>query len=567
MEKQLFVKLSLNFNLRSVKDKSVMAIIYAVVNFKGQQFKVNTNMKVYKLNWDYRNQKAKVEPYLTKQENLNNSIANKKIIEIREKFEELKLSLSNKSIDNITLEYIKQSLFSTKAKYTMTNKIEEAVTVQKEKTIKRKPSTKEVDGDTPASLIFTKVIVEHYKASQGTTQKASTIKEFCEFLKKNGGDRLSSVSKVNLSKYEMTLKDKKWKTIKTKIGHIMSVIRKAREFDLFPKNINEGIEDYKLRTKKILDDDATSRFALTDGELQLLMQCDDKLNKREIEIRDLFILQAEMGQRVSKLIDIVRNQNYTIEDDFINCAKTEKGSKAVSIHLNERIKSLIDKYKDTEFTLFKNKQKHSNKEEVRDITIENYITREIKTIAEKAGLTRTHNYQVQTGDTLEERSDRICDIIVSHTARHTFISNRLEEGWKAEMIQLVTGQSKEIIEKNYNHIRKEVVKDKIRKFAKDKVENETKELTIEQSIREAKAVLTFFNVPAYKFVDCVDISKLWRMVGQLQGQMLAAGYKLEDVKRLYNAPKELSQKVKMLHDTFLMITNKDLNEVLDVDTI
>jgi len=336
---------------------------------------------------------------------------------------------------------------------------------------------------------------------------------------------------------------------------------------LFPKNINEGIEDYKLRTKKILDDDATSRFALTDGELQLLMQCDDKLNKREIEIRDLFILQAEMGQRVSKLIDIVRNQNYTIEDDFINCAKTEKGSKAVSIHLNERIKSLIDKYKDTEFTLFKNKQKHSNKEEVRDITIENYITREIKTIAEKAGLTRTHNYQVQTGDTLEERSDRICDIIVSHTARHTFITNRLEEGWKAEMIQLVTGQSKEIIEKNYNHIRKEVVKDKIRKFAKDKVENETKELTIEQSIREAKAVLTFFNVPAYKFVDCVDISKLWRMVGQLQGQMLAAGYKLEDVKRLYNAPKELSQKVKMLHDTFLMITNKDLNEVLDVDTI
>ena len=358
MEKQLFVKLSLNFNLRSVKDKSVMAIIYAVVNFNGQQFKVNTNMKVYNPNWDYRNQKAKVEPYLTKQENLNNSIANKKIIEIREKFEELKLSLSSKSIDNITLEYIKQSLFSTKAKYIMTNKIEEAVTVQKEKTIKRKPSTKEVDGNTPASLIFTKVIVEHYKASQGTAQKASTIKEFCEFLKKNGGDKLSSVSKVNLSKYEMTLKDKKWKTIKTKIGHVMSVIRKAREFDLFPKGVNEGIEDYKLRTKKILDDDATSRFALTDSELQLLMQCDDKLNEREIEIRDLFILQAEMGQRVSKLIDIVRNQNYTIEDDFINCAKTEKGNKAVSIHLNERIKSLINKYKDTEFTLFKNKQKH-----------------------------------------------------------------------------------------------------------------------------------------------------------------------------------------------------------------
>ena len=567
MEKQLFVKLSLNFNLRSVKDKSVMAIIYAVVNFNGQQFKVNTNMKVYNPNWDYRNQKAKVEPYLTKQENLNNSIANKKIIEIREKFEELKLSLSSKSIDNITLEYIKQSLFSTKAKYIMTNKIEEAVTVQKEKTIKRKPSTKEVDGNTPASLIFTKVIVEHYKASQGTAQKASTIKEFCEFLKKNGGDKLSSVSKVNLSKYEMTLKDKKWKTIKTKIGHVMSVIRKAREFDLFPKGVNEGIEDYKLRTKKILDDDATSRFALTDSELQLLMQCDDKLNEREIEIRDLFILQAEMGQRVSKLIDIVRNQNYTIEDDFINCAKTEKGNKAVSIHLNERIKSLINKYKDTEFTLFKNKQKHSNKEEVRDITIENYITREIKTIAEKAGLTRTHNYQVQTGDTLEERSDSICDIIVSHTARHTFITNRFEEGWTIEMIRLVTGQSEEVIRKHYNHIRKEVVKDKIREFVKDKEENETKELTIEQSIREAKAVLTFFNVPAYKFVDCDDISMLWRMVGQLQGQMLAAGYSLKDVKRLYNSPEKLAEKVKMLHDTFLMITNKDLNEILDVDTI
>lgn len=84
MEKQLFVKLSLNFNLRSFKDESVMAIIYAVVNFNGQQFKVNTNMKVYKPNWDYRNQKAKVEPYLTKQENLNNSIANKDTTKKRE---------------------------------------------------------------------------------------------------------------------------------------------------------------------------------------------------------------------------------------------------------------------------------------------------------------------------------------------------------------------------------------------------------------------------------------------------------------------------------------------------
>ena len=57
------------------------------------------------------------------------------------------------------------------------------------------------------------------------------------------------------------------------------------------------------------------------------------------------------------------------------------------------------------------------------------------------------------------------------------------------------------------------------------------------------------------------------MVGQLQGQMLAAGYSLKDVKRLYNSPEKLAEKVKMLHDTFLMITNKDLNEVLDVDTI
>jgi len=567
MEKQLFVKLSLNFNLRSVKDKSVMAIIYAVVNFKGQQFKVNTNMKVYKLNWDYRNQKAKVEPYLTKHENLNNSIANKKIIEIREKFEELKLSLSNKSIDDITQDYIKQSLFNTKTKYTMSNKIEESTPIIQKKQIKKKASSKEIDANTPASLIFNKVILEHYKANQGTAQKMSTAKEFCEFLKKNGGDKLSSISKVNLSKYEMTLKDKKWKTIKTKIGHIMSLVRKAREFDLFPKSINEGVEDYKLRTKKLLDDDATSRFALTDDELQLLMKCDDKLNKREIEIRDLFLLQAEMGQRVSKLIDIVRNQNYTIEDDFINCAKTEKGNKAVSIHLNERIKKLIEKYRDTEFSLFKNKQKHSKREEVEDITIENYITREIKTIAEKAGLTRIHNYQVQVGDELEERNDRICDIIVSHTARHTFITNRLEEGWEVEMIQLVTGQSEEVIRKHYNHIRKEVVKDRIREFAKDKEEIEIKALTIEQSIKEAKAVLAFFDVPAYRFMECDDFSKLWRMVGQLQGRMLDAGYKLENVKQLFNAPEELPKRVKILHDTFLMITNKDLKEVLNVDTI
>ena len=85
MENQVFLNFDLRFNLRQTKQEKP-TIIYAVFVWQGVQYKVNTLLKVYPSQWDNKTQTATISNRLSKLDNCNNLITNKKLTVILSSF-------------------------------------------------------------------------------------------------------------------------------------------------------------------------------------------------------------------------------------------------------------------------------------------------------------------------------------------------------------------------------------------------------------------------------------------------------------------------------------------------
>ncbi|WP_195597193.1 tyrosine-type recombinase/integrase [Bacteroides cellulosilyticus] len=444
MDRQIFLDWQVHFNLRKPNSRKA-TLIYAVVTLDGQQMKINTGVKVYASQWDKDKQIARMGGGINNLDCINNGIVNKKIMEIAVQIERLKRYLCD-NVELLTDEAKVKSLFIEFVKPTF-----------KRKTMKSQKKAEALK----ALKVFSEVISNHWDyEKQGTRQKIATVREFCKWLERNGGDTLENVSKRTLALYEGYLNTTpttrsnigaEYKTVKTKIGHIMSVIRKAREFDYFPNDINVGVENYKFQTKKIKDDDLSRSFALTDKEVERLYNYQG-LTGIDMEIRDLFVLQCEMGQRISTMLLWLKGE-FQEYNGFFDMIST-KIPRGVSIPITERIEEIREKYKEGMVLMDKENEN----------TIVNIIDRTIKRIAKAVGLNRLHTYQRQIGDKTYDCTEPICDLMRSHIARHTFITQRLREGWTKDDIKIVTGHDDDaMIDSVYAHLSKEDKKQQLTK--------------------------------------------------------------------------------------------------------
>lgn len=435
MDEQIFLDWQLHFNLRRPNSRRA-TLIYAVATLWGQQIKVSTGVKVYAAHWDKDRQIARMSGGLSILDSRNNAIVNAKIMEVAIQIERLKQYLC---------EHVELLADEAKVKSLFVDYVNPTV----KKTMAAKKNTTPLK----ATAVFTKVISEHWNyEKQGTRQKMATVREFCKWLESNGGDTLENVSKKTLALYERhlnttpTTRSKigaEYKTVKTKMGHIMSVIRKAKKFEDFPDEINTSVENYELQTKKLKDDDLSRSFALTYEEVERLYACQG-LSDIDTEIKDLFVLQCEMGQRISTMLLWLKGE-YTENEDFFDMIST-KIPRGVSIPITARIREIQEKYKNGMQLMGKKKE----------ATIINSIDRNIKKIAKAAGLTRLYTYQSQIGDETYDETEPICDLMRSHIARHTFITQRLREGWTKDEVKIVSGHdSDDMIDRVYAHLTKE----------------------------------------------------------------------------------------------------------------
>lgn len=83
--------------------------------------------------------------------------------------------------------------------------------------------------------------------------------------------------------------------------------------------------------------------------------------------------------------------------------------------------------------------------------MEQKINKTIKILAKKANLNRVFDGKI------------LCDNVTSHYARHTFITNKLIEGYNAyEVAQMVGNSAKEIL-KTYSHLTNENIVNNLKK--------------------------------------------------------------------------------------------------------
>lgn len=202
-------------------------------------------------------------------------------------------------------------------------------------------------------------------------------------------------------------------TVQGIIRKIRYTLNKACKFNV---RVDDSYEDFKMKVYK------PAKVTLTEWEVNHLAFFED-LTSRQKEIRDMFILCTQSSLRYSDAERLCRD-HINFEKMQINMI-SKKTKEPLCIPIDDYIWTIINRYD------FKCPP-------ARSIQHYNY---EIKRIAEKAGFIREIKYEVVRNNKIENIRTRLCDQIASHTARRTFVTQKIRLGWTVTAIRKCTGHT------------------------------------------------------------------------------------------------------------------------------
>ena len=565
MEEQVFLDFELRFNLRQ-KVKNKPTIVYAVFSYGGKQVKINTNTKVYPIQWNHKKQIAIISNGQTKLDNNNNKIVNDRIKEINIVFENEKLYLCNniEEISNI----FKRLKKAVNPKYK--NRMEK-------------------NNEPLATYILLDFAFK--KAKSTYSQYKTTINTFKTFLALKGiDDHLFAMNYKTLKAYQDYMCDeepKRVKTINNKISTLKGLLRdisKSKEYNY--KFSDSEIDDLDnipdLRSKW---DRRSKQVTLSEKEILKIYNLQD-LKQEELEYKDLFCLQCWTGQRVSDILKLFDKNNY-IDENTISF-RNKKTREYVVIELNIEgyyIKEILYKYTEKwfeciDFDLLGQAMDASDEEDDDEKLNRKFrqmckhYNDAIKKLGKKAKLDTLTQYVEQFGRKLTNANEVFWRLMHSHSARHSYITNMLKRGVDKDVIRITTGHADdEMIDLIYQHLTKEDMASKLHEGMKinqkeeidevpkpmpnkQKVEvietvykNDDKENYI-KSIDEAKEVLCFLGVDAEDYIGVYDYTKLLVMIGRKEAVLMdKIGFETaEKFKEIFNDYADLKERKKMLHE-------------------
>jgi integrase len=155
------------------------------------------------------------------------------------------------------------------------------------------------------------------------------------------------------------------------------------------------------------------KIYLTPKEIQKIAEVKD-LSEENERIKDVFLIACYTALRFSDLAEGVR------KDGFLHVIQKKTGQKVV-LPISEKLERILDKY-----------------ERVPRICNQ-YFNREIKKIAEKAGVTELVGITSYRGGKMIREEKRKCDIISSHTGRRSFATNAINAGIPHTHVMKFTG--------------------------------------------------------------------------------------------------------------------------------
>ena len=420
MGRQIFInQMQCNFNLRQPKANKPTNI-YLVVYLNNKQVKLSTGVKVYPEHWNIRKQQAYVNARLSELDNNNNTIANDRLSELKDMFLEFKHYLCEHptDIDN-SITILRTRIY----KNTMTTEI------------KKKSAT----------TVMKEIIDAKQAASSTKEQQKLNVGKFERYLKENNiSDTWESMNLNTFESYQKYLVDngRGSVTIRNIIQNtlfpLLKKVSKRMDIPFMWHNSNlESFESVKDESNKELA--SNKKVTLTEEQLKQLydhpITGTERQIKKNTEIRDLFVLQCLVGQRVGDMQKFFNGDNEKDEEeDTISIIQQKTKARAI-IPLTPLAKEIISKYQNTELKYYK--PSNSN------------LNAELRIIAEEAGLNTPVTFEDKDGKQVKP----LFELVHTHTARHTFITIMCRRDIPKETIIIATGhEDTKMIDKVYSHL-------------------------------------------------------------------------------------------------------------------
>ena len=467
MGRQIFInQMQCNFNLRQPKANKPTNI-YLVVYLNNKQVKLSTGVKVYPEHWNIRKQQAYVNARLSELDNNNNTIANDRLSELKDMFLEFKHYLCEHptDIDN-SITILRTRIY----KNTMTTEI------------KKKSAT----------TVMKEIIDAKQAASSTKEQQKLNVGKFERYLKENNiSDTWESMNLNTFEGYQKYLVDngRGSVTIRNIIQNtlfpLLKKVSKRMDIPFMWHNSNlESFESVKDESNKELA--SNKKVTLTEEQLKQLydhpITGTERQIKKNTEIRDLFVLQCLVGQRVGDMQKFFNGDNERDEEeDTISIIQQKTKARAI-IPLTPLAKEIISKYQNTELKYYK--PSNSN------------LNAELRIIVEEAGLNTPITFEDKDGKQVKP----LFELVHTHTARHTFITIMCRRDIPKETIIIATGhEDTKMIDKVYSHLSNKDKAQKVSTAFKKKLDGdifsmgkvETKSLNEAKPMNDATNNITF----------------------------------------------------------------------------
>lgn len=431
MERQIFInEMQARFNLRKPRSEKPTNL-YLVCRINNKQVKLSTGVKIYPDHWNEKRQEAYISVRLSEIDNINNTIVNKKITKLKEYFIEFKhyLCMHPDEIGE-SMKLLKQHIYKDRMK-------------------------KELQK--PATFIMKQIIEAKTCAESSKKQYRSNIDKFERFLKENEiPNTWESMNLDTINRYQKqiikenplhphnTLRN----IIKGTIFNLLGIADKRLDipFKWSDSNLN-SFEFVKDKSNKELADN--KKVSLTEEQLNKfykhIITGTERQIKKYTEIRDLFILQCLVGQRIGDMQKFFNGDNEMDEEAGTISIIQQKTKARAIIPLLPLAKEIISKYENKELLYYKERK--------------SIVNEALKEVAEQAGLDEPITYE-ENGI---KQTQPLYKLLHTHTARHTLITILCRKGIPKETVIIATGhEDTKMIDKVYSHLNS---KDKAKKVS------------------------------------------------------------------------------------------------------
>lgn len=443
-----------SFYLRTSGSNKPSLIYFCVSDGKDKQYKISMGVKLLDSQWNSKKQEPIISNLFSVEANKCALMCFERIMQVKcvylqylnylcttnEVFsiDELKESIGKVTSKkerwlNNSLSSYETTILYSNAKNNYTSNTPTHRSTIKVKTMKGKTTFLRSRNYKATTLIdrALKQHIEDNKVKETTAfQYRSVIQRWSKWvIDVNKSDGISCLKQAGIDKYIDYLK---------KMGKSSVEINKVAILRLLINTYIAKIGKYgigqiiftRLKDKRRSED--RLKVEILDDEIERIENAE--LPKKLNLWRDIFCLAIYTGQRASDIYQLLKG-DYTRTEEGTIIIRTKKRDKDSYI-LNSPI---VDKY----LALTEGKIKTN------ETSFKINLNTKIKTICKMVGIDREITY---TDAHHTKQTDKLCNIISSHFARHTFTTKKVREGYSFEEVGKMIGDSRQMVEQTYSHL-------------------------------------------------------------------------------------------------------------------